>query len=140
MIERHKEVVVVDDDSDILSVISDVLREEGYKPVLFRDGAHAEAHLSRHRPQLVMTDLRLPVVSGRDLVLRLRRQWGPDLPIVVISGLADAAIAEGLPVQAVLPKPFDLDELSAVMDRLVLSSPPSYDPGDGDPLGGAPAW
>jgi DNA-binding NtrC family response regulator len=111
------EVVVVDDDADILTVLSDVLRDEGYEPVPFRDGLRAEAHVAEHRPSLVMTDLRLPMVSGRDLVYWLRDRCGADLPIIVMSGFADEAVAEHLPVQGYLHKPFDLDELCDLVER-----------------------
>jgi DNA-binding response OmpR family regulator len=117
MLAWHPEVVIVDDDPDILDIVSDVLRDEGFTPVVFRDGAHAEAHIVHHPPGLVLTDLRLPVLSGRDLVSHLRQRVGDRLPIIVMSGLADDAESEHLPVQGYLRKPFELDDLCALVNR-----------------------
>jgi DNA-binding response OmpR family regulator len=116
---RHPEIVIVDDDPDILNIVSDVLHDEGYEPVVFHDGARAEAHIVGHHPRLVLTDLRLPVLSGRDLVLHLRQRMGNDLPIIIMSGLSDDAAAEHLPVQAYLHKPFELDDLCTLVERWV---------------------
>ncbi len=111
------EIVIVDDEQGILDVLADVLRDEGYVPVVFRDGAEALAYLGRREPGLVITDLRLPAMSGADFIERLRAQCGPALPVAVMSGAASAGTLENLSVQARLTKPFELDAFLGVVRR-----------------------
>lgn len=133
-------MVIIDDDADILAVLAEVLREEGYDPVTFRDAQQAETYIVRHLPRLVITDLRLPEVSGQDLVLRLRERCNPGLPIVVMSGQTDGLPTARLPVQAYLHKPFDLDHLCTVVSQWARPMPPGCAATRGESGDYAPAW
>ncbi|MBF6589169.1 MAG: response regulator [Ktedonobacterales bacterium] len=115
--ETHPEVVIIDDDPDIRMIVADVLREEGYVPVLFGDGAGAIEHIVRTCPVLILTDLRLPGMSGHDLIRRIRAECGPELAIIVMSGAPNDALAERLLVQGILRKPFELDALCSTVRR-----------------------
>ena len=112
-----REIVVIDDEPDILDVLADVLRDEGYSPVVFRDGFEALDYLRDHRPSLVLSDLRLPSMSGQEFIAKLRSLHGPSLPVVVMSGAVTSDIAQTLSIQAVLLKPFELDAFLALVNR-----------------------
>jgi CheY-like chemotaxis protein len=112
-------VVVVDDENDILRILSEVLLTSGYKPVTFWDAASAYAYVLRHKPALVVTDLRMPGMSGQELIARLREQCGNDLPIVVMSASVSSAAITGLPIQEFLSKPFDLDDFLGSVEKLL---------------------
>lgn len=116
-ISASREVMIVDDERDIVEVLADLLRDEGYTPVVFLDGAAALAYLSERLPALVITDLRLPAMSGQEFVARLRAQCGPALPVVVMSAAVTAEAVDELPVQAVLKKPFELDDFATLIHR-----------------------
>jgi len=111
-------VLVVDDDEDIADSISDVLRGGGYDVAQVGDGAQALAAAARARPSLVLLDWRLPnEPAGNALVRKLRDVHG-HLPVVVLSAdpqsLHEARAAQ---VSDYLPKPFDVNDLLALVDE-----------------------
>jgi PAS domain S-box-containing protein len=120
-------VLLVDDDPLILAVGSRILREGGYRVVEASDGATALERLAEassdaaSRVSLIVTDVLMPGVSGRELGGRIEQRY-PSLPVVYISGHADdAALAVGSlpPHAAFLAKPFAPDELLSTVRRLL---------------------
>jgi len=117
-----RRVLVADDDPNVRSVIARQLVEEGYEVVLARHGGEALEYARAGEPfDLLITDVRMPVVGGWELSSRLRERW-PTLPVLYISGY-DAELT-GENVRATtstvfLRKPFDLDELSRLVARLL---------------------
>lgn len=120
-----RQIVLVDDEADILNILSEVLHGEGYDPLPFINPVRALEHCLTSPPELVMTDLLMPLMSGQDLVLRLRERYGGDLPIIVMSASVNMAAVATLPIQAFLSKPFDLDDLSDLLRRLLDTVPAS---------------
>ncbi len=110
-------VVVVDDDHNILRIVAEALRDEGYRVAPFADGASALAYARDHLPALVLTDLMIPPAGGQHLVAGLRALHGETLPIVVMTALADRAPLAGVRVDQILDKPFELDDLSSTVRR-----------------------
>jgi DNA-binding response OmpR family regulator len=111
------DVVIVDDDTDILEIVSEALREEGFAVAAFAEGASALAYARDHLPALVLTDLLVPPTGGQELIVRLRALYGEALPIVVMTAMEDRARTLTVPVAGVLQKPFELDELSSLVRR-----------------------
>ncbi len=116
-------VLVVDDEPGILTLLEDILRAEGYRVLTARDGEAALEVLSRERegPDLVITDLGMPGMGGRDLVRRLRDR-APGLPILVSSGYVESRSfreLSGLGVQTILRKPFRLEEVLDAVTALI---------------------
>jgi CheY-like chemotaxis protein len=102
-------ILVVDDDDDLRSVIAELLELEGYRVLTAGNGADALSLLARHDVGLVLLDLGLPGVDGRE-VLR-RRRIDPRLaaiPVLLLSGCLDDAPTEA---RHRLGKPFDLADL-----------------------------
>jgi two-component system response regulator MprA len=111
-------VLVVDDDAAIRRMVSQALAFEGYEVETAADGAEAVAAIARARPALVLLDMRMPVLDGWGVVRELRAR-SIDVPIVVMTAARDApAWAEDVGATAHLAKPFDLDDLFAVVERL----------------------
>lgn len=111
-------VLVVDDDDDIADSIGDVLRGGGYDVEQVGDGHAALEAASRARPALVLLDWRLPnEPAGSALVRKLRDAVG-HVPVVVLSAdpqsLQEARAAA---VSDYLPKPFDVNDLLALVDE-----------------------
>jgi len=104
-------VLVADDDPDILDLITALLAEEGFQTVACSDGLEALHYVRVQRPALVIVDLAMPVMDGRELIKRLRKEPGPPLPIIAMSATIYAPPSEELQVDAYLTKPFDLEEL-----------------------------
>ncbi len=113
-------ILVADDDPGIGELLELVLEDEGYRVLRAADGLQALAAVRRDRPQLVITDNMMPGLSGRDLARRLRDERHP-VPIILMS----AAPCDALPPRTLfLPKPFDLAQVLATVDRLLSVAPP----------------
>ena len=110
------QVLIVDDDPDIRSVIADILELRGYRPVTAANGQEALAQLRQGlRPCVILLDLMMPVLNGWEFCAEQRRDEAlRALPVVIISG--DGATnqkAADLGVTEYLRKPL---ELAAVLD------------------------
>jgi CheY-like chemotaxis protein len=109
-------VVVVDDDAEVRSTLQELLELHGY-PVLTVGNGHEAIKLLSEKgaPALILLDLRMPVMTGQQLLgLLQRHQALRDIPVVMVSAARDAAPPpEG--VQACLLKPFQLSDLMAVV-------------------------
>jgi CheY-like chemotaxis protein len=117
----RKRVLLADDDQDVRSLLARALRDDGFEVVEAGDGAEALERIEETRgagsyhslPHVIVTDLRMPRVSGLEMMERLR-QTGLDVPVVVVTAHGDAVTvrrAERLGAAAVLHKPIDLDDL-----------------------------
>jgi CheY-like chemotaxis protein len=120
--------LVADDDDDMRLLVAEALRADGYHVVEARDGAELVEHLRTAiddptlRPDVVVTDVLMPRLSGLGVLGALRRAtW--NVPVIVITAMADdsvRAVARRLGAVAVLKKPFDIDDLrTAVLNASV---------------------
>jgi DNA-binding response OmpR family regulator len=113
-------VLVIEDDLPLQGVLSEALTEAGYRVVTAGMGGEGLMQLGMAPPSLVTLDLRLPDVSG-GRVLELLRAYADtsNLPVVIVSA------ASSIPAQirdladAVVSKPFDIDELLTTIRRLM---------------------
>ena len=104
----------------VASLVERLLAEHGYEVVTAPDGEEALRVALRSGVDLLVTDVRMPVMDGWELSHRLRERW-PDLPILFISGY-DIELAQGAKRRgsgAFLRKPFDPDELLKQVARLL---------------------
>lgn len=119
-------VLIVDDSIDTLQTLSDILGVAGYTVRTAPSAERALQILEGAAIDLVITDLRMGGMGGLALIRRLRESW-PDLPVIALSGFADAltvtqAFREG--AADFIPKPFTASEVLEAVAR-VLSSRPS---------------
>ena len=109
-------VVVIDDSSEIRSLMGVVLRKDGYKVLEARDGIVGLALIKLHRPDLVMSDVQMPGMNGFELVLALRQD--PNIaatPVVLLTALQERSdMRQGMTAGAddYITKPFTPQELS----------------------------
>ena len=113
-------VLVVEDDSAVRSLLRDVLELLGCAVQLAANGREALEHLQQVRPDLVLLDFMMPIMDGRAFAAAVRRDGRTvDLPIVLMSAAPEAAQVSGeIRAQALLRKPFDLDELARLVEQL----------------------
>ena len=93
---RHK-ILVVEDDQNLRQTLTELLRMEGFTVVSARDGDEGYLQAMAHQPDLVITDLNMPILNGVELARLLRRQRGKmaGVPIIALSGnLADYNLPE----------------------------------------------
>src|SRR5690242_17983858 len=112
--QRTGSVLVVDDQRDIVDLIVDVLRDEGYTVHGLTDGAAALAAIEEQPPALILLDMFMPQMTGIELWRYLQSHNLADIPVVLMT--ASPSAAENLLAQGAtdyLAKPFDLDQLIA---------------------------
>jgi CheY-like chemotaxis protein len=118
----HRAVIlVVEDDDDLRTFYRSVLSVAGYKVVAAADGIEALHHLDQDiRPQLVILDLNLPRLGGRDVKRELRAHAATqNIPILVITGMDPSELEPG-DFQCVIRKPVTADGL---IDAVALCLP-----------------
>jgi two-component system KDP operon response regulator KdpE len=112
--KENQRILVVDDEQQILRVLSLSLASEGYEIQVAPDGEEALAILSEWTPDLVITDLVMPKMGGLELCQHLRTI--SSIPIIVLSASSEEHIkVEALDMGAddYITKPFSMDELRA---------------------------
>ena len=112
-------ILVVDDEKFIVEAISQHLTALGYEVLPFLDPAKALEAIGSEEIDLVLTDLRMPDISGMDIT-RAVKDSGSDARVIILTGYAtiDSAIESvQLQVYAYLHKPFDLRQLGQVAER-----------------------
>lgn len=88
---RKVRVLVVDDSEITREVMAQVVESIGYQAIQARDGVDALERLSEAKPALVLSDLEMPRMGGRELTRRIRARPGPHLPVVIITTRGSAA-------------------------------------------------
>ncbi len=114
-----KTVLVVDDEPVLRSIVREILHEEGYAVVEAADGQGLLEIMARERPALVLMDVMMPGVDGREAYRQLRsRPEHQDVPVVMMSA---AVQSNGLDpsISGFLAKPFDLNRLVELVVRLI---------------------
>jgi two-component system, OmpR family, response regulator len=114
--EGRGPVLVVDDEPDIVDFLTMVLRDEGYRTEIARDGVEAVEKIRTLKPSLVILDLMMPRMSGLEVLDQMRQRVGsPVRPSVIVLSAKSTHqdILEALEHGAddFIPKPFDLEDL-----------------------------
>jgi signal transduction histidine kinase len=115
-----RRILIVDDDVDVGDSISELLVDEGYEVSVSRDGEQALEQLRRSPADLVIFDLRMPVMDGWEF--RTLQRADPILsriPVIAISADASAK-ASAIHADRYIRKPFTNDELLLAVERLLL--------------------
>jgi two-component system response regulator AtoC len=112
-------ILIVDDEPDMVENLTRILGREGHDCLATTDPVQALALLESDRPDLLITDLRMPGMDGMEL-LRRGRDLDPALPVLVITAFATiesavAAVKEG--AFDYLPKNFSIDQLTVAVER-----------------------
>lgn len=119
---EKKCVLVIDDDLPLRGMLAAALRQHGYHVVLAGNGAEGQRALTIHHPHVVLLDLAMPDVNGWDFLQRLQQTGHLGrIPIIVVSAhlRVDPQAILQMGVRAILPKPFNLDDLLDLVEHLV---------------------
>jgi two-component system, NtrC family, response regulator HydG len=112
-------ILVVDDEEEMIQNYSRIIRKLGYECIAERDSTAVAERIKQSKPDLILTDLRMPVKNGFD-ILTESRDVVPYVPVILVTAYADIATA----VEAVkrgafdfIAKPFSSDQLAMAIDR-----------------------
>jgi CheY-like chemotaxis protein len=125
---RPRRLLLAEDDAAFRTLLQQALADEGFDVVAVKDGTELLERLStslsggvgRDRFDAVVSDVRMPGWSGLSVLLTMRHQTNPP-PIVLITAFGDERLHEQAMkagAVAVLDKPFELDDLCALVNRL----------------------
>lgn len=119
---REVRVLIVDDEADIRATVSAMLKIEGYNVAEAANGADALQAIEDHPPDVILLDMRMPVMDGWGFAAELRRR-GYRTPIVVMTAARDAAHwAAEIAAAAFVAKPFGFDDLIIAVEQVAPAS------------------
>jgi CheY-like chemotaxis protein len=112
-----RSVLIVEDDGDIRQAVAELIEDQGYACRHAKNGIEAMAALDLAQPDLLIVDLIMPLMSGIDLLARLREHPSyRDIPFIAMTAANDRMLGVKLDVP-VLDKPIDLAVLSQMLAR-----------------------
>ena len=106
-------VLVVDDESSIREILERLLKSSGYEPVAAANGQEALKRISQQEFEVVLLDIKMPVLSGLDVLLELRRDH-PDICVIMATAVTDvekAVATMKMGAYDYILKPFNLDDV-----------------------------
>ncbi len=124
--EEKRTVLIVEDNRETLEMLAQALSMRGYNAVKAEDGTKAIAITSNIRPDLTILDLNLPDYDGIDILGRLKAMHA-GAQVVILSGYGSRDAARSAMETGAfdfLTKPFDIDEVCAVVKAALRSEPP----------------
>jgi CheY-like chemotaxis protein len=111
-------ILVVDDEAPIRELLAWILKDLGYQVEEAINGREAIALAALHPPDLVISDVMMPVMSGPELCRWVKEELEPAPPVILTSSVG-GHVARGTGADAFVRKPFDLDELEEAVRQHV---------------------
>lgn len=113
--DSNPKILLVDDEESIIATLKMFLELSGFGVVTAGNGAEALQMVRQHRPDLIVLDVLMPQLDGRETLRRLRQQndWTPVILLTQVTGTAQRVMAIEEGADDYLNKPFDPQELAA---------------------------
>lgn len=121
MQDKGIKILIIDDDHSIRSMLSIVLKNEGYEVIAVESAIIALKKLKKETVDLIISDIKMPEISGIEL-LRKVKLIDQEIPVIMITGFAstnDAVEAMKLGAEDYIIKPFNLDELKIIINKSI---------------------
>src|SRR5436309_2815582 len=121
-------ILIIDDDADVRDTLALVLEDAGHTTVMAESGTEGARKFGETRPELVLTDMIMPESDGLEAMSAIRA-LDSSVRIVAMSGASFAGssyylkLAKRFGAMAVLPKPFEPDELVSMVEACLASLP-----------------
>lgn len=129
---RRKKIVIIDDSMDSLTFVRTLLNTSGYTAYVAKNGDEGMKKILKHKPDLVLLDVMMPIEGGIEMYRRLRNDKElKDIPVVFLSAVSrrtfkhcqyilDSYKQENIPEpEEYIEKPVEADELLEVVKRYV---------------------
>jgi two-component system response regulator FlrC len=124
----HNRIVIADDDPTMRSALGEAMRSAGFDAAVFANGEEAERHLRQSGADLVISDMRMPVLGGLELLKRFS-----NIPFIMISAFAtvpEAVEAMKIGAYDFVVKPFSYRELIPLVQAGLCRAGREEEPGD----------
>lgn len=118
---KRATILVAEDDSLILKTVLAFLKREDYSIISSVDGRDAVDKIAQYRPDLIITDIMMPYLSGLEIVGKVKQSDNP-VPVIVSSSMAQKSVvdeAKKLGADAVLSKPYNIKQLLSCVSSLL---------------------
>jgi DNA-binding NtrC family response regulator len=116
-----KRIMIIEDDSEMRSLLKDFMEEEGYEVVSASNGSEALQKLSGEIFDLIITDIRMPGLTGLDIIPGIKKLQ-PQVPIMVITAFGSEEIYQKSRERgafAYLEKPICFNKLGAIIREMI---------------------
>lgn len=121
-------ILVADDEPCITSIVSKKLRNAGFEVLVAMDGQEAYDLAVAERPDVLVTDLQMPLMSGLELCARLAAETDDPIPTLLLTAkgyeLQDENL-DALPIRRVMTKPFSPRELLKTVQEILDAAVPA---------------
>lgn len=116
-----KQILIVDDNPNMSSLLADMLEVFDYDSIKAEDGEKALNELGKAPFSLVITDMRMPNMTGLELMDKIKEKY-PELPVVLISGYSIDSLNNGdkeIKPDGFLAKPFMMSDIEKLLNSLL---------------------
>jgi two-component system response regulator VicR len=124
--ESVSTILIVDDEEPVRDFLAQFLADVGYRTVQAIHGAQALELVEKERPDLVISDIMMPILNGAELCRLLKARADAPRIAVILMSAAGRRSADGTGADAFIAKPFDLEDMQTLVHRL--SSSPDLGP------------
>ncbi len=118
-----KKILIMDDDPTIADLLTEALADEGYETHMTTQSLRFYDSVREHQPDLVLLDLMMPYLDGRDELKLMAMNIDYQIPVIVVTAFLGAASEEQefreAGVVHIVYKPFDLDKLVDLVKRTI---------------------
>jgi two-component system response regulator AtoC len=117
--KENAKILVVDDEAIMRNLLLKILEQEGYTVVLVECFNEAMAKLAAENYDIVLSDIKMPEISGFELLKTIKSKW-PQTAVIMMTGYGDAySVKEALMLGAdeYVTKPFKSHEISLIVER-----------------------
>ncbi len=118
-----KRILVMDDDPTIADLLTEALADEGYETYMTTQSLRFYDAVTEHQPDLILLDLMMPYLDGRDELKLMTMNIGHRIPVIVVTAFLGAGSEEQefreAGVVHIIYKPFDLDKLVEIVKSTI---------------------
>ena len=118
-VDSGKKILVVDDEATIAEILRLLLNRDGIEVLVAYNGQEALEVLREERPHLILSDVMMPVLDGRELCRQVRADPATSHIAILLMSAAHQMGAGEWGADAFIRKPFDLPALTELVDRLL---------------------
>ena len=111
-------ILIVEDEAAIRELLACILRDLGFRVEEAHNGREAMALAASHRPDLVISDVMMPLMGGTELCRWVKQSLEPAPPVILTSSIG-VQVVRGTGADAFVRKPFDLEELEQAVKQYV---------------------